>query len=147
MNNLTLNQFSRCNPYFCSNSDGQTIYNVQETSKFWLKETPQKTIENLTPTVQNIAEKPFFNNIEPDTATNAAGTAVLVRIAQHCIEKMSEICARILMKGKEFAPEADVRQFADFIFSATLLTSASGANSFPFIRILAQISDIFSIQC
>lgn len=114
MNNLTLNLTSKYNPYFCSNSDEQNNYNVNEASKFWLREQPQKTTINQTPTTQQtITEKPFFNSFEPDTATNAAGTAVFLRLAQRGIEWLSEMCASILMRGKEFASESDVKKVAD----------------------------------
>ena len=114
MNNLTLNLTSKYNPYFCSNSAEQNNYNVDEASKFWLREQPQKTTINQTPTTQQtITEKPFFNSFETDTATNAAGTAVFLRLAQRGIEWLSEMCASILMRGKEFASESDVKKVAD----------------------------------
>ena len=120
MNNLTLNQISRYNSYFCSNSNGQINYNANDTSKYWLREQPQQINTNSSETAETsqqpaqiVSEEPFFNNIEPDVATNAAGTAVLLRLAQRGIEWLSEVCAGILMRGKEFASEADVKRVAN----------------------------------
>ena len=120
MNNLTLNQISRYNSYFCSNSNGQINYNASDTSKYWLREQPQQINTNSSETAETsqqpaqiVSEEPFFNNIEPDVATNAAGTAVLLRLAQRGIEWLSEVCAGILMRGKEFASEADVKRVAN----------------------------------
>lgn len=118
MNNLTLNKISIYNPYFCSNE--QTNFNTQESSKFWLREQSQQTKTDTIETTktaeqpnQIVSEKPLFNNFEADTATNAAGTAVFLRLAQRGIEWLSEICAGILMRGKEFASESDVKKVAN----------------------------------
>lgn len=120
MNNLTLNQISRYNSYFCSNSNGQINYNANDTSKYWLREQAQQINTNSSETAETsqqpaqiVSEEPFFNNIEPDVATNAVGTAVLLRLAQRGIEWLSEVCAGILMRGKEFASEADVKRVAN----------------------------------
>lgn len=120
MNNLTLNQIPKYNPYFCSNSNEQITYNANDTSKYWLREQPQQvktdtieTTEISQQPTQTVSEEPFFNNIEPEAATNAAGTAVLLRLAQKGLEWLSEICAGLLMRGKEFASAADVKRVAN----------------------------------
>ena len=120
MNNLTLNQIPKYNPYFCSNLNEQITYNANDTSKYWLREQSQQTKTDTIETTktsqqptQTVSEEPFFNNIEPDTATNAAGTAVLLRLAQKGLEWLSEMCAGLLMRGKEFASAADVQRVAN----------------------------------
>ena len=120
MNNLALNQISRYNPYFCSYQNGQIDSNAQDTSKYWLREqqhqikteTTETTETSQQPT-QTVSEEPFFNNIEPDAATNAAGTAAILRLVQQCLEWLSEMCARMLMRGEEFASAADVKRVAN----------------------------------
>ena len=120
MNNLTLNQIPKYNPYFCSNLNEQITYNANDTSKYWLREQSQQTKTDTIETTetsqqptQTVSEELLFNNIEPDTATNAAGTAVLLRLAQKGLEWLSEMCAGLLMRGKEFASAADVKRVAN----------------------------------
>ena len=120
MNNLTLNQISRYNPYFCSYQNGQIDSNSQDKTKYWLREQSHKIKTETTETTKTsqlptltVSEEPFFNNIEPDAATNAAGTAVLLRLVQKGLEWLSEMCAGLLMRGKEFAPATDVKRVAN----------------------------------
>lgn len=104
---------------FCSQNSVQSQFNLQNQNPYWIN---NNQINNITYTTKNNnntdsnfyrEERLNLNNIEADDATNATGVAVLLRGVQWLIEKMSETCARILMRGKEFASEDDVRKVAN----------------------------------
>ena len=100
---------------FCSQNSEQSNFSVQTINPYWLNSYQTSTHTNKdefkNPTSQDEGQL-RFNNIEADAATNAAGTAVFLRGAQWLIEKLSETCARILMRGKEFANTEDVKKVA-----------------------------------
>ena len=111
MDNLTLKK-SVYIPNFGSNNT-QSQFTTQSQSQYWL---PTQTVkiqeekkDKFVPPMRNRAS---FDGIEADAATNAAGTAVLLRLAQRGIEWLSETCARILMRGKEFASVDEVKRVA-----------------------------------
>ena len=117
MYDLGLNRnYIKNNISFGSNNTVQSNPSVENKSKYWLNQTstePQ-TISNITsqPKIE-VKNQHWASNIDGDDATNAAGTAVLLRGVQWCIEKLSELCSRILMRGKEFAPADEVMKVAD----------------------------------
>jgi len=85
----------------------QSRINTQETKK-------QITV----PQKEHLSEDKFIKQTElseqqNDATAKAAGTAVILKGAQACIEKLSQFCARMLMRGKEFTHEDDVKKVAD----------------------------------
>ena len=104
---------------FCSQNNEQNILAMQNINPYWIKTETSTTdsfnekFDNQKSTTLVKNERFNLNNIETDTATGATGTAVLLRGVQWLIEKMSETCARILMRGKEFASAEDVKKVAN----------------------------------
>ena len=112
MGNLTLNK-NAFKPSFCSGNDSQSPFPMQTQMQYWLPIKTTNQDEKVDEFVPPTKHRASFEGIEADTATNAAGTAALLRGAQWLIEKLSETCARFLMRGKEFASAEDVRKVAD----------------------------------
>ena len=111
MDNLTLKKSVYIQNFGSNNNQSQ--FATQSQSQYWLPHQTIKTQEEKKDEfVQPIKNRASFDGIEADAATNAAGTAVLLRLAQRGIEWLSETCARILMRGKEFASADDVKKVA-----------------------------------
>lgn len=112
MNLMTTNKFSRVS--FCSNNIEQKSSVAQNNTVVWPKEFTQVNLKTYTHTTLQEEEKKIFklNDINSNAATSAAGSAIILRFAHNCIEKLSQICAQILMRGKEFAPKDDVIKVA-----------------------------------
>ena len=50
---------------------------------------------------------------ELEVATTAGGAAIMLRLAQYGLEKLSGVCSAALMAGKEFATREEVEKVAD----------------------------------
>ena len=107
---LTLNNQSM-NQNFCSINLGQNSYNAQNANPYWLNQTPTDNI-TVDNTINQPTTKPI-NKIGADAATGATGIAVILRAVQYGIEQLSELCAQMLMRGKEFAAADDVKKVAN----------------------------------
>ncbi len=116
MNNLSVNLYK--GPSFCSNNLEQMSYHASKINPYWLNNTTTTTNttkqEEIKPPVTNFVQGPrTLDQINEEAATAATGTAVILRGVQWCIEKLSDTCAKILMRGKEFASADDVKKVAN----------------------------------
>ena len=124
MINSVLNFNNNAYLNFCSSKSEQKSNLASNNTLVWPKEFSQINSQyilnsSLNKTQQektqndSLIKRVEFNEQTTDVATKAAGSAVLLRGAQACIEKLSQFCARILMKGKEFAQPSDVEKVAN----------------------------------
>ena len=107
MCNLATNNLNNTKLHFCSQNREQATFNVQNRNPYWINTQPTHT-DSFTK--EN--EKLKLGELNTDTATNATGVAALLRGVQWLIEKASNFFANLLMKGKEFASEVDVKKVA-----------------------------------
>ena len=124
MKSLLLNTIQGCNTNFCSADAKQKSFGTKNSTPNWPKEFSQIKTYNLSegiskPELQTSINYPKNNQTNntnehnnTDITAKAAGTAVLLRGAQACIEKLSQFFAQMLMRGKEFAKPSDVENVA-----------------------------------
>ena len=111
--NLTINN-NLNNINFCSSSEHKPSAATYKTI-VWPKEFTQANLKTYTLKEPPKSEKKIFklNDVNSNTAASAAGSAIILRIAHNCIEKLSQVCAQILMRGKEFASSDEVEKVAN----------------------------------
>lgn len=109
---MAINEFNNAN--FCSNNIEQKSSNTQNNTIIWPKEFTQANLKTFTHATPQEEERKIFklSNVNSNTATSAASSAIILRFAHNCIEKLSQLCAQILMRGEEFAPKDDVIKVA-----------------------------------
>lgn len=103
------------NPIFCSVTSEQNSNNAKNKTNIWPKEFTQANLKTYTLKEPPKNEKKIFNlnDVNSNTAASAAGSAIILRFAHNCIEKLSQVCAQILMRGKEFASSNEVEKVAN----------------------------------
>ena len=112
MNIITSNEFYNVN--FCSDNIEQKPSTATNKAVIWPKEFTQTNLKAFSFEKPKQEEKVFkLSDIKSDVATSAAGSAAILKIAHNCIEKLSQLCAQALMRGKEFAPKNEVIKVAN----------------------------------
>ena len=91
---------------------------TQPQMPYWLTEAIQAQNTTTSETKKNNIN---FNNINPDTAVDTVGGAAFLKLAHYCINRISNFCAQIVMRGKEFTSEDNVKKVANSMKSTNKL--------------------------